>query len=144
AGDWKTRRVLADEPKQDHGGQKTAVANDEVRQRRDARQARPPDPRIAKVRHARDQWLPGEDVSAKARILRVVEDWPGEKGPRPWWRSVWVGRHEVRVVVVRLDLVGDQVRQVVELPAGEERVPGDDTEHDRRTTNGEAGQSTHR
>src|SRR5438477_205829 len=58
---------------------RTAEApNDEIRQCRDAGKARPPDPRIAEVRHAGDERLPREVVNAEIGVFGVVENRPRE------------------------------------------------------------------
>src|SRR5712692_3734668 len=134
--DVRPRQVLGDEPEQDHGGGEAPVPDDEVRQRGDAGEARPPDPRIAQVLDPRDERLPGPLVDAEAVVLRVIEHRPGQKRPRPPWRTVRMRGCQRRVIDVRLSLVFDEVRQVVELAAREERVPrgsidGDRDEHQR-------------
>ena len=141
ARDRKPRRVLGDESEQDHRRRKAAMPDDEVRQRGDAGEARPPDPGIAEVGDPRPQDLTCEDVIAKSVVLRVVQHRPGEKRPGPRGRSVRMRRDQVLVVVEGFELVVDQVGEVVKLPASEERVPGEEVNaqrdhHQREESNG--------
>src|SRR5712692_526070 len=88
-----------------------------------ARDACPPDPGIAQVLDAGDERLTRPMVEAEVGVLRVVEDRPREERPRPPRRAVRVRRGQRRVVDVRLPLVLDEVGQVLELTAKEERIP---------------------
>src|SRR5205807_2333613 len=96
--DVRPGQVLGDEPEQDQGGGEAAMPDDEIRQRDHAREARPPDPGIAKVLDPRDEWLSTPVVYAEVGVFRVVEDRPRQEGPRPPWRAVRMGCVQGRVI----------------------------------------------